>query len=497
MGQVVPRRRDGPRRYALPGEPPPSDRAHLRLAQADIAREGDLHHAAALFRRLDEQPHLAAWLSGQYRRGLTLAGPAHVRHLHDYAAQATRYPHLLADLNPGVGPADLRRLLGEHHRALRQGLLGEPGARPALAEIARALLVPPHRVYPGGVTLTLTGTVGGTGPLQKGIPAAAAVGNAPASNSAGTLVLTNANTYTGATTVNQGTLALAGNGTALGSSGFTVNAGAPLLLDNTSGTTGTAVNNLNRLGDAATLTLNGGNFVYQGANGAASSETIGNLPVGAGQATIKTTAGTSGSVNLALGITLTADATLGNNGIIPRATVTDGNAGGSGVGFNLATDSASGSLFSIGAYTAYTTLTTGATTATTNYILNGGSVTLGQADTVNSLLLVGGATVTGAQNLTVGTGLIVSAGGSNTISVTGATGIMQTVEAKIITNTGSTLSVPAIITGSGVVATFGGGTLNLSGASTFTGGSFLDSAPSSSVSPVPGPSPTARSGPGA
>src|SRR5205807_1864639 len=107
-----------------------------------------------------------------------------------------------------------------------------------------------------------------------------------------------------------------------------------------------------------------------------------------------------------------------------------------------------------------------------NYILNGASVTIGQADTVNSLLLVGGATVTGAQVLTVSSGTIASASGTNTISVnpSATTGVALGAEAKVMTNAGSTLNVSAVITGA-FAATFGGaGTLNLNGNSLFTGG---------------------------
>src|SRR5262249_22210749 len=95
---------------------------------------------------------------------------------------------------------------------------------------------------------TLTGNIGGTGTLAKGF---ATLAGAVPSNSAGTLVLSTAETYSGATTVNQGTLVLAGNGTAVPSASFTVTPGTTLLVDNTSATTGTAVNNFNRIGDTA------------------------------------------------------------------------------------------------------------------------------------------------------------------------------------------------------------------------------------------------------
>ena len=75
---------------------------------------------------------------------------------------------------------------------------------------------------------TLSGNIGGsTGTLNKGIAFPAATDALPIpSNSAGTLVLTNAETYGGATVVNQGVLALAQSGTILLSASYLVNPGA-------------------------------------------------------------------------------------------------------------------------------------------------------------------------------------------------------------------------------------------------------------------------------
>ncbi len=283
---------------------------------------------------------------------------------------------------------------------------------------------------------TLSGNIGGalgaTGVLEAGLPS---LGGVVPSNSPGTVVLNTAETYAGGAAgtlfVNQGTLSLSGSGTVLNGAAFagaiTVNPGATLLLDNTT------TNNVNRLSDTATvgITLNGGTFLYKGTNtaGALSAETLGNLTIGAGNSIINTVAGAGAgaAVNVAFGtytrnagglvtfqagtgaggsqslntatntVTITSDVATANNGIILGATVADGTTyANNNTGFNLATDSASASLFTIGAYTAATLLPTTATTATTNYIVNGTSVTIGQADSVNSLLLVNGATVAGA-----------------------------------------------------------------------------------------------------
>jgi hypothetical protein len=93
------------------------------------------------------------------------------------------------------------------------------------------------------------------------------------------------------TTINAGTLALSGSGSAV-STTITVNLGGTLTLDNST----TAV--ASRLGDALALTLNGGNFNFIGNSAGVSSETAGALTLPTGHNTITITPGTGGSTTM-------------------------------------------------------------------------------------------------------------------------------------------------------------------------------------------------------
>ncbi|MBI3880709.1 MAG: autotransporter-associated beta strand repeat-containing protein, partial [Verrucomicrobia bacterium] len=126
--------------------------------------------------------------------------------------------------------------------------------------------------------LTLTGAVGGSGTVTKN------------GTGAGFLNLQASNTYASATLVNGGTLAFNGvNGSALGSSGFTVTSNATLMLSNT-----VVANNGDRLGCVA-INLNAGTFAFVNGGGAANySETVGALNLGLGANSITSSNAGSG-----------------------------------------------------------------------------------------------------------------------------------------------------------------------------------------------------------
>ena len=131
-----------------------------------------------------------------------------------------------------------------------------------------------------GVSTTFAGVIAGTnGGTQGNI--------ALQKNGAGTLTLTGVNTYSGATTINGGTLTVAAaSGSALGSTGsVTVNSGGTLLL----GTN-------NQINNAATVNLAGGTFALGGkSEGAAGTTGIGALTLTA-TSTIDFAVGSTSSI---------------------------------------------------------------------------------------------------------------------------------------------------------------------------------------------------------
>ena len=84
--------------------------------------------------------------------------------------------------------------------------------------------------------------------------------------------------------------------TTAGSPAISINTGGTLMLDNT------AVNNINRVNDAATVVFNGGTLNYVGGSGVASTETLGSIVFNSGHSTVQSTAGSSGTVAVTAGV---------------------------------------------------------------------------------------------------------------------------------------------------------------------------------------------------
>lgn len=111
------------------------------------------------------------------------------------------------------------------------------------------------------------------------------IGRNAAFNGAAEIRLNAANTFTGATTIDQGVLTLTTAAGAMpATSAITINTGGTLRLDNTS-----AANNTNRVVDSAPIASHGGTVVFSNNAGAASySESLGSLTLGKGRTALTT-----------------------------------------------------------------------------------------------------------------------------------------------------------------------------------------------------------------
>jgi len=132
-------------------------------------------------------------------------------------------------------------------------------------------------------------------------------------NTNNTVTLSGVNTISSTITINAGTLAISGSGSATAVTGVTVNLGGTLTLDNS---TTAVADRLNGTGgtNAIIITLNGGNLNFLGNSAAASSETLGQLALASGHNTVTVTPGAGGSTTLTFasnpGLNRTAGATV-------------------------------------------------------------------------------------------------------------------------------------------------------------------------------------------
>ncbi|MEO8613742.1 MAG: autotransporter-associated beta strand repeat-containing protein [Luteolibacter sp.] len=376
-----------------------------------------------------------------------------------------------------------------------------------------------YRLGGGGSTLTVSSGLNASGnSLVVG-----------ADGSTGTVVLTAANAYTGATTLNSGTLSLSGPTGTVASSAVTANAGSALSFDSTaSGATRAASVTLK---DAAlTVTGNATSNSVDTITGALTLDkpsTWGN--VGANTVTV-----TAGAMNAQL---VAGSLVRANNGAVffrgtnlGQNTIASNTAGASNISFSTAPSAqlvggggAAGTTtisilpWAVGSTTAggvptgfvtydangirvlssgageYATTITGGASTTDNVMLSaaGGTVTANGATTINSLFLNNAAATTtvlaGTGALTVTSGAIYadfSLGGNNDVlviskqidfgAVEGVIGTMGTLNSK-------TLSFSGGISGSGGItiytanatATNQGG-VNLGAANTYTGDTIIN-----------------------
>jgi len=343
-----------------------------------------------------------------------------------------------------------------------------------------------------GTTGTLTSTLAYD--LQSGTVSARLGGTADLNKTtAGTVTLSGANTYTGATNINAGTLALGAANRIADMSAVTVASGATFNLANFAETVGSLAGTGNVTLGTATLTA-GGNNTSTTFSGVASG-TGGLTKAGTGALTLSGANTYTGTTTISAG-TLTA---AGGSAIADTSQVTLANTAGATL--NLANSETIGNLSGGGATGGNVTL--GANTLTVNEagtttyggIISGtGGLTKAGAGTMT---LSGANTYTGATNISVGTltlgnneriadssAVIVASGatfnlgnygetfgslaGAGTVTKSGTTARTLAVGGD---NASTTFSGVIQQTGTGALSLTknGNGTLALSGANTYTG----------------------------
>ncbi len=355
--------------------------------------------------------------------------------------------------------------------------------------------------YSGVTALTLNPQTGNshiyTGAIANGSGAMTLT-----KNGGGTQILRGANTYSGATTINEGTLTLSGASGAIDSTSIVLNGGG-LTLDNNSSTGNLGT----RISDSASVTVNGTSaltFSHNGASGVDYSETIdildlqlGNLTYTGSQANssgprssnfqFNTLSRTGASNTSTANFAGTGLGTNVRNTIKFGAGVTDGVDLGPWAVVN-ATDFATYDA-TLGVKPASnTTLVAGSNSATTNFRMTGGGVTITAATNPSyKTLLVSDTTARtlAINGNTVSMGGVSSIGQNHIISGTGAVQALAAGDALYI-NVGSassnnTLAVNSIIqnVGAGVTASslvkHGVGTLVLGNASnSYSGGTVIN-----------------------
>jgi fibronectin-binding autotransporter adhesin len=347
------------------------------------------------------------------------------------------------------------------------------------------------------LTLNPSGTV-----TYGGVIADGASGMMLTKTGAGIQVLANSNTYTGATILNAGTLTLNSAAGSLASTNIAL-VGGNLTLDNSSGTGNAG----NRVSDSAVVTLNGGsalNFTHNGASATDYSETIDTLSLQSGFLTYNgSQANATGprASNLSFN-TLSSSGTATVNfagaglGVNARNTITFG-AGvtaGQDLGPWAVVNGADFATYdaTLGVKAASSTaLAVNSTGASTNWKLNN-NITLDASLTPSYKTLL--TSTSGAKTLALN-GNIVSVGGISSITdnhnITGS-GALQTLAAGdpfYINVGGNTLAISSVIRNVGAGATAsalvksGTGSLTLSGANTYSGGTVINAGTLTTTTP--------------
>lgn len=307
----------------------------------------------------------------------------------------------------------------------------------------------------------------------NGILSGAASSNLSLAN--GPFVFTNANTYSGGTTLKNATtiLTLSGaNGSISGTSAITLNGGSVLNLDSTVANQ----NSQDRIADALGIISNGGTLRLLGSASAATTETVGTLTLGSGLTNITVTPGAGQTATLTFGsgaIASFARTTAGSavnfstTGTIAAPNVTlDGGGliGGWATIGNLNSSSGTNVLnmatVSGGAVVPFTSYNVNDFSVSTNNTQLNTQQTLGNATTtINSLYLTGNA------QLNFGTGATGTAQSTNKLIITSGLILSNAATKSTGFNNQVDLTTAALI-GSAPIT---GGATGVSGGPTYQG----------------------------
>lgn len=324
-------------------------------------------------------------------------------------------------------------------------------------------------------TFTLSGAIGGAHDLTTG--------------GSGTIVLAASNGYSGASTIASGTVRLLGDAGAIAaSSAVAIGAGAALEID------ATGSSNPDRIGDAATVTMQGGTLTLTAPTDVTRTEAIGALAIAEGGNAITLTAAGTGNAQITaasvasrtapgtlsltrvdatgtanLFLTGTADATT-----VPWSTVTEGALTAIGqyrtaTGLVVPTAGVTHTSIASGNWDAGSTWDTGSPPAAGDRVVVAGAhaISLNGADrTIAALSFSGSGSLTGANILTITTASLVATTGTPTIASPLAFGTGEIV-ARVAS--GGMLTVTGAVSGSNGLVKHGSGTLALGGANTFDG----------------------------
>jgi autotransporter-associated beta strand protein len=363
----------------------------------------------------------------------------------------------------------------------------------------------------GAKQLILQGSTAGTGEFAGLIVDSASGATSLVKNGTGTWILSGANTYTGNTTLNAGTLQLSGNG-ALGSgsitlAGGTLDLGGKSLTNTISGLTGGGFVN-------GTITNDGGNYAFQdGTISAVLAGTSGLAKTGVGTLALTANNSFTGSTTISAGnlsisqvgaLASTSGVTLdnatallytGSAATLDRSiSVTSGTGTIRNNGSGLLT--LSGALAKDG-----TTLTlqggsngitvSGAisgASANSDLVIDGGTVTLASANSYNGptyIINSGTLNANTAGALPTGTLSAVTINGSSTLSLgdnqsvaslSGTSGSSVNLNAKTLTINGSSdTTYSGGVSGTGNLVKNGSGNQTLAGATTYTGSTTINS----------------------